>query len=723
MKKLLVASLLFLSTFSGAYAQKGFAIVIDKKSYQEATAEVDSYAKAIQETQNLKTYLVIDRWGVPDSIKNELHRLYTLRKNPIEGAVFIGDIPIAMLRDAQHMTSAFGMDQKRFPRKISSVPSDRFYDDFDLKFHYLDKDTDAPYFYYSLTAESTQHLHSEIYSGRIRPTDTPESTRYEKLRAYLKKTVKEKYAHNPLDKMLFFSGHGYISESMLARMDEKQGIYEHFPWFKGQQNSISYIDHSQDKNIKFRLMNELMRTDLDLAILHHHGDWDTQYMNNIPRPDNVEEAKKYIQSYGRAHLRYAKEKGKNVDSIQTNLMKRFDIPASWFADTFSTESTNKDSIDDDNLDLHLSDFKHYSFRPNTRLVVLDACFCGSFHKENCIANEYIFSPSNTIVCIANSVNVLQDKWADRFAGLLGLGMNVGNMARFANYLEAHTIGDPTFRFTPSDTNVNVQKLLAADNKSTWKKLLKKSDYPDLQCLAIRQLVYHGEISSAEILDVFKTSTSPLVRLESLLQLYDMRDDNFIAAIPLACNDSYEFVQRLGVKYIGTTGDQRLIPTLINLAITNNTSERTNFNLKTALQFFPKEKLVDEFKRQFNKDEIKYIDKDEVGKQILHSIEFNSTRWLDEVDVVINPETTDKRRSTYISYMRNYCPHYMIPALLDFLEKTNNPDHQIRLLEALAWRSHSYMRQAIIDQALHMANNSNLSEDVRKVAAKTAARLK
>ena len=155
---------------TSSYAQRGFAIVVDPKSYKEAKLEIEQYAAAIEAVQGLKVYKVIDRWGLPDSIRAELIRLHTKKRYPIEGAVFIGDIPVAMIRDAQHLTSAFKMDQRR-DRKQSSVPSDRFYDDFGLQFTYLDKDEDAPWFYYSLSAESGQYLRPDIYTGRIRPTD------------------------------------------------------------------------------------------------------------------------------------------------------------------------------------------------------------------------------------------------------------------------------------------------------------------------------------------------------------------------------------------------------------------------------------------------------------------------------------------------------------------------------------------------------------------------
>ena len=64
----------------------------------------------------MKVYTIVDRWGVPDSIRACLRSMYYQGK--IQGAVFIGDIPIPMIRDAQHLTSAFKMDQKATQRKI-----------------------------------------------------------------------------------------------------------------------------------------------------------------------------------------------------------------------------------------------------------------------------------------------------------------------------------------------------------------------------------------------------------------------------------------------------------------------------------------------------------------------------------------------------------------------------------------------------------------------------
>ena len=46
----------------------------------------------------------------------------------------------------------------------------------------------------------------------------------------------------------------------------------------------------------------------------------------------------------------------------------------------------------------------------------------------------------------NSVNALQDKWPDRYIGLLDCGVRIGQWGRHVHYLETHLIGDPTYRF-------------------------------------------------------------------------------------------------------------------------------------------------------------------------------------------------------------------------------------------------------------------------------------
>ena len=77
----------------------GLAVVIDPVSYEQAQTEIDRYLEVV-ESRGLHPFLVIDRWGVPDSIREELIRLHNDKLYPIEGCVLIGDIPVAMVRDA-----------------------------------------------------------------------------------------------------------------------------------------------------------------------------------------------------------------------------------------------------------------------------------------------------------------------------------------------------------------------------------------------------------------------------------------------------------------------------------------------------------------------------------------------------------------------------------------------------------------------------------------------
>ena len=155
-------------------AAKGFVIVIDPKSHSMAQSEVNGYARAIEQVNKMKVYIVEDRWGIPDSIRACLQGMYS--RGMIQGAVFVGDIPVPMIRDAQHLTSAFKMSQRMAIDK-SSVPSDRFYDDFGLKFRYLEKDSTSTLFYYSLRADGDQRINSNLFSGRIRPTDAGGTSR------------------------------------------------------------------------------------------------------------------------------------------------------------------------------------------------------------------------------------------------------------------------------------------------------------------------------------------------------------------------------------------------------------------------------------------------------------------------------------------------------------------------------------------------------------------
>ncbi|MDD3806691.1 MAG: HEAT repeat domain-containing protein, partial [Candidatus Marinimicrobia bacterium] len=206
----------------------GIMVFIDDKTYEYVQEELEDYLKAL-EYDGLRPVLYVKAWENPGEIRDSIQK--RIDENPeTEGTVFIGDIPIPMIRDAQHLTSAFKMDQVLFKNmQQSSVASDRFYDDLDLRFDFIGQDTsDSRLFYYSLRADSPQRIEKDIYSGRI-ISPRHSDQKYEDIAAYLKKAAEEKYKENALDYAFTFAGHGYHSEALSAWEDQLYMLKDQFP--------------------------------------------------------------------------------------------------------------------------------------------------------------------------------------------------------------------------------------------------------------------------------------------------------------------------------------------------------------------------------------------------------------------------------------------------------------------------------------------------------------
>lgn len=718
-KHIIAASLLLASMFSATAGKPGFAIVIDSKSYSEAKKEVDAYAKSL-ENDGLQPVILNKNVDSPESIRKQLQKLYSDKKNPIEGAVFIGDIPVPMLRDAQHLTSAFKMNQKEYPWNESSVPSDRYYDDFDLKFDYIRQDSVQPlYHYFSLRPDSPQFLSPDIYTGRIVPIDNGKDDKYTLLRRYLDKVVELRAEDNILDQLLFFAGHGFVSESIVARIDEKAAYLQNFPWMHTRKNGIEYIDHKRDKFIKNRLMTELQRRNLDVALLHHHGLDQIEYLNNEPDPETPTEMVNTIKDYANYVFRRHRGKGTPDDSIKANIAKNLGgLPLEWFEDQESEEHRKHDSIMERKLNLYVEDFD--GFTPNCRLVILDACFNGSFHLPKNIAGSYIFDEGKTAATIANSVNVLQDKWSDRYIGMLGLGMRVGNLPKYNTYLESHCIGDPAFRFKSAVEGLDANEML--HQPAEWWAGQLDSQYPAVRAMAMRQLVDNDLIDSERLLEIYTNDNSEVVRMEAmtLLSLYD--DDNFRKCLEMIPEDSYEMIMRYGLNYIAKRGDKELVPALIDIAKRNNTGKRVEFGVSQAAALYPYEMLDAELSRQFNPDD--YSEGEAVKGYVAHALDkyANSYRLQDVETVCHNDSASLKAKKQAIRTFRNSTMHYKIDDLLEYVQKCDNEELTVDLLEALGWFRQSFRHADISKVALEMSKDGKRSKKVRDEALKTYKRI-
>jgi len=230
MKRLFLTLLSLLTLVSALSAREklpAVAVVVDPATREAIAADVDAFVTSMQAVGK-RGLLLVDRWNHPDSLRAELRRLY--EKEGLEGAVLVGNIPIPMVRDAHHMTTAFKMNPKMAWER-SSVPSDRFYDDFDLRFDYLKHDDARPLLhYYSLRTDSPQVIHCDIWTSRIKPPQVPGVSATQAIAQYLRKAVAAKSeARTPVRNVLHFAGHGYNSESLQARIDEKWSLQEQFP--------------------------------------------------------------------------------------------------------------------------------------------------------------------------------------------------------------------------------------------------------------------------------------------------------------------------------------------------------------------------------------------------------------------------------------------------------------------------------------------------------------
>ena len=685
------------------------AVVVDPVCYDRISDAVDSYVKAI-DSKWKKGVLLIDRWGVPDSLRAELQSLY--RNGHLEGAVLIGDIPIPMIRDAQHLCTAFKMDQSQ-PWQRSSVPSDRYYDDFGLDFKFIKKDeSDSLLYYYSLTGDGDQRVSCDIYTARIKAPEGPD--KYAAIADFLLRAA-EKH-HNgaqAMDKVLFFSGHGYNSNSMHARIDEAQALREHFPFLKEPSAKLEYLNHDFERFVGPRLLAALDDGDLDLALLHHHGSPDLQYMNGSPyvsSPDGwIEQARRYF----RGKIRDAKD----PKASRQYFMSRFGVPAAWLDDANDPAMVEQDSIYAESVDIHLADIDAHC--PQAAVVMLDACFNGAFIHKDYLAAHYIFHPGGgTMAVRANTVNTLQDIWPDEQCGLLALGVCAGNWAKGELTLENHLFGDPTFAFASSGRNDEIDHLISTKggNSRVWRKLLK-SDSAELRCLSVKNLYKAGKISSDALLKIQREDPSAIVRLEAFNLLCFRRDASLTGAIRTALDDSYELTRRLGAKIAAKHLAPELMPILVEKYMDPNCTIREVFHIKDALEGYEPSDVLAEFAKR------PYWRGEEAARTFDSSLARADSVSRAEYASLGKGVLTVKQARNLIKTERNKCSVKPLPAIFLLLED-ENADEGLRVTaaEVLGWYNFSYKRDEVMERCTALAGTVT-SGPLKAELNKTVARLK
>ena len=699
--------------------KSSFAIIIDEISYSKTEKAVLTYRDAV-EADGLSTYIMIIGAINPDELRSKIIDLKN-RDPKLEGVVFIGDVPIPMIRDAQHLASAFKMDQERFPFKRSSIPSDRFYDDFDLEFKFLEQDTiNTLLYYYSLTAESPQKIEREIYSARIRPPFTGEE-KYVQLVKYLTRVADQKQQMNMIDNLMRYSGHGYNSESLSSWEGEAFTLREQFPQLFVPGGTFTSLEHSMSDDMKTIIINTLQKPDLDMVIFHAHGGVEAQYFSGYPEASSINQNVDAIKMFVRSKLRQAKRRKKSVEEVKTYYIENYGLSEAWFEGAFDDSVIVADSIYSANLDMDISDVS--LFKNGAELIIFDECFNGSFQKDRYIAGEYVFGNGSVIAGVANSVNVKQDLWADEGLGLLNYSVRLGQWHQDRNYLETHIIGDPTFRFknqARKDWSLILQD--KSSNLRFWQKMLKSEDIP-IRVLAVKKIAGLQQTGIEEtMLNVYKTDPSFLVRMAALKELAVNRSVQFEEILFSSINDPYELIRRFSAQWMGVVGREDYLPALVNTVIFDP-SKRAAYSAKTAIEKVGPDKVYPYFEKA-----IQQLPELTANSDLLIRMEKSYQRSTARLWEEVIPELTSdtlaiKKRISAARMLRNYQFQEALPVLLSvILDESDDAQLRVVALEAAGWYTFSHNRSDILEACETLLKRSETPVDVKHEAVKTKKRI-
>lgn len=713
-KTLLTAVAVFTAAAMTAQTHS-FAIVTDPQTFNNCNAAIETYRSAVC-ADGLDAFVVSRNWTNPDELKDSLRHYHKTRT--LEGAVFIGDVPIAMIRGAQHLTSAFKMDET-LPMRDSSVPSDRFYDDFDLKFDFLGRDSvERNFFYYNLAAESPQHISCDIYTGRIKSSEK-RGDKYGEISRYLLKAAAAKSQDNPLDHLMSYCGSGSFSNSLAAWKDETITLKEQMPAaFDNGSDGAKFLFYAMYPDVKSTLLGEIARNDLDLALFHEHGVPERQYVTETPRPSEAD-AYYYDAKYRmRQRIRTAVSRGKDAESVIEDIVKKYGITRDWVEDWNDPKTEAEDSLYDAATGIMLDDIA--AAKPNVKMTIFDACYNGDFREDDCIASRYILSEGNALVGIGNSVNVLQDKSSSDLMGMLTEGYRVGEWMQQVNILESHILGDPTFHFTAA--NDAVRPDLDKADCNYWLKYTSPKYPCDIRGLALHKLyaLNYNDLSPL-LLKTWKESDEYMLRLQCLHLLEHYNDGNYEKVLKDGADDPYEFIRRKSAFFMGKVGTPEMAAELADLYMRDYNSLRVAHNVGFVCAHFPDSLFLKEFEKKFAEADWIY------DRELFHEKAENCFRAAFSIESSTGKIIGDKNngyRKFYISGMRNQpYPQYAESLLAIVRDSGEVENARVQCAEVLGWFIRAWNRKEIVDGIdAYLKSGEEMPEALRNELVKTKNRL-
>lgn len=693
------------------------AVIADEEI--AATPSFLNYCRMLESKEALGVYAITAKWKNPEQVRSAVQEI---RKNypALEGLVLIGNIPVAMIRNAQHMTTAFKMDEVKFDRKQSSVASDRFYDDYDLKFRSIGQDsTNALWFYYELDETSPQAINSDLYTGRIM-SHASGPDRVKEISKFLDKAVAARDIKNPLNQMLAFTGHAYNSESITSWNHEQFALQESMPALFNTPDGYRALHFSMDQKMKYRLYSELQRPGLDLTLFTEHGDIEEQYINGELHGEEMEFATTYIKYYLRSSLRKAANRKQDVAKAKAILISKYGVPDAWFDGAFNNDSLRiADSVYAKEGQIYTTELRN--IRPASRMVIFNACYNGSFHHPDNISAGYLFGNGQTLVTHGNTTNVLQDKWTIEHIGLLERGARAGQWSRMNNTLESSLNGDPTYHYDHAQSAATNKMLAARQPLAYWQKQLAQQDII-YKMVAMRRINEAApKANGALFRKIYNSSSSRNVRMEALKLLSITGDSNYLAVAAAALQDPYELIRRKSAEWIARAGHPQFIAPMLDLLIGYPNDARTAWVASRALMLMDAEILQKNIEAKKEKTAFEY--NHQITEQLQFTLESAKKDGPDLLKAILNKEAKEDSRIQRIRTLRNMYYHHLVPQLLPVALDAKEPlEIRKNMIEALGWFSNSYNKSLITDACNTLIAAADTPAALKAEAQQTIGRL-
>src|SRR5690606_18590036 len=165
------------------------------------------------------------------------------------------------------------------------------------------------------------------------------------------KAVAQAREKNALRELMVYTGHGYHSESLNAWAGEQMALREQLPDLFRPGGYAKFLQFSMDTHMKFRILSELQRDDLDLAIFHTHGSDDAQLINGYPKASNPQPSIENVRRYLRSKVQAAADRNQDVAALKARFHESMGVPYAWMDDALVDSVRLADSLFNANTDI------------------------------------------------------------------------------------------------------------------------------------------------------------------------------------------------------------------------------------------------------------------------------------------------------------------------------------------------------------------------------------